>query len=234
MQVADDSGFYLQYFQALLDLENKDYEAARRKLHKALANLEAAHVGPIVSVVAKHWLARTYERLGIFDEALRIMEEVVVLVRQWAETGTEFASLLAVSLFNKGLLLRELGRLRDASDAFKEAHALDSATENLQGQAQDLRGSAFVLQDSDRLEEALRLHQAALELDRKTSNITVQAIDHGNIGSVLLALGRKNESRIHLLEAKTLFEFLNAQTEALKIEELIASLESGAKKGKTS
>ena len=233
MQVTDDSGFYLQYFQAILDLEDKDYEAARRKLQKALADLEAAHVGPVASIVARHWLARTYERLGIFDEALRIMEGVVLLIRQWAETATEFAGLLAVSLSNKGLLLRKLGRLRDAMDAFKEAYTLDSAAENLQGQAQDLRGLAFALQDSDRLEEALQLHQAALELDRRISNITGQAIDHGNIGSILLALGRIDESRNQLLEAKTLFERLNAQVEALQINELIASLEPGGRKAKT-
>ena len=222
--------FYLQYLREILDLENKDYQGAQNKLHRALRELEATHMGPVASIVAKHWLARTYERLGFFDEALHIMEGLVGLIQRSPELSEQFPGLLATSLSNMGLLLRKTERLNNALKAFDEALTLDRVTGNLQGQASDLRNSAFILQDSGKMEEALQLHQTALELDRKISNVIGQAIDHENIAVVLLSLGRLNESRGKLLKARTLFERLNARMELRQIEELITTIETGATK----
>lgn len=229
-QTTDRPDFYLHYLQAILDLEDKDYQGAQHKLHRALTELEATHMGPVASIVAKHWLARTYDQLGYFDEALHIMEGVVGLIRRSPELSKEFPELLAASLSNMGLLLKKTGRLDDALKAFDEALTLDRVTGNLRGQAHNLRNSAFIMQDSNKLEEALQLHQSALELDREISNVVGQAIDYGNIGAVLLTLGRISESRGQLLKAKTLFERLNARAELRQIEELLATIESGAAK----
>jgi hypothetical protein len=78
--------------------------------------------------------------------------------------------------------------------------------------------------------KVIQLHQSALELDHQISNVVGQAIDYGNIGIVLLTLGRISESHEQLLKAKTLFERLNAQAELRQIEELLAKIESGATK----
>ena len=220
--------FYLLYLQAILDMEDKDYQGALHRLRRALRQLEATHMGPVASIVVQHWLARTFDRLGSLDDALHIMERTVDLIQQSPELSREFPGLLAVSLSNTGLLLKKTGRLSEALKAFDDALTLDRAIGNLQGQAHNVRNSAFIHQDSGRMEEALRLHQTALELDQKTSNMVGQAIDRGNIGAVLLALGRASESRDQLLTAKALFGGLNARTELHQIEELLARIESGA------
>ena len=220
--------FYLHYLQAILDMEDKDYQGALHRLRRALKQLEATHMGPVASIVVEHWLARTFDRLGSLDDALHIMERTVGLIRRSPDLSREFPGLLAASLSNAGLLLRKTGRLSEALKAFDDALTLDRATGNLQGQAHNLRNSAFIQQDSGRVEEALRLHQTALELNQKTSNVVGQAIDRGNIGAVLLALGRTSESRDQLLTAKTLFGRLNARTELHQIDGLLAGIESGA------
>ncbi len=184
-------------------------------------------IQPGATVVTRHWLARTYQRLGMLDAAAGIMEGVVALFRRSPDFQAEFPQLFAASLANYGLLLTRGDRASVARTVLAEALAIDKETENVRGQACDLRNLAFVFQDLNELGEALRLHWSGLELDERLPDATGQGTDRADIGAVLATLGRHSEARRHLGKAQTLFGSFGAISQCEQVEGLIATLQGG-------
>jgi len=217
---------YINYFLGLAEAAVGKYRDAQRHFLLAFAALEEQDETLGLSVVLRHALARSYDRMGRSDEAISIMRRAVAVAKTDA-LRTEFPGLLATSLGNLGLLLRKAGSLLDAQAAYQAALDIDQEMGNILGMAEDHRSLALIHQDLGDPAEAISHHERALDLDISGSSLAGGAIDHANLGAIHLALGHKEQAEQHLGSALQLFRRLGAESEARAVEGLLREMVVG-------
>jgi tetratricopeptide (TPR) repeat protein len=131
-------------------------------------------------------------------------------------------ALIAAKHYNLGQLYYSDGDSERAKAGFDKALELDVLSNNLVCQAADLRGLAFLKQDSSDTRAAIDLHRRALELDEQAGFLYGVAMDEANLGQNLLLLGKKNDAIDVLRSALERFRALGHSEEAAQVNALLA------------
>ena len=98
------------------------------------------------------------------------------------------------ALNNLGMVLRGVGRLKEAVTAFQRAAAISQATGDRRGEAAALNNLALALQEVGRFEEAVSALQAVLMICRKTGDRRGEGMALSNLGVALTEAGQVGEA----------------------------------------
>lgn len=143
-----------------------------------------------------NYLSAAYYRLGRFAEAIRLVEEALILRRQLGLT-----SAVRTTLYNLGSLKAANGDYRPSMRLFQEALELAPPGEDLAGLANLLNNITQTLLNWGRYGDALRFSRQHLLVSRQISDLRQLSHAVGHVGSLRHRLGDNEPARRLLLMA---------------------------------
>jgi DNA-binding SARP family transcriptional activator/tetratricopeptide (TPR) repeat protein/DNA-binding XRE family transcriptional regulator len=138
---------------------------------------------PLTLVALNHW------RTGRSREALRYLEEALVILRDAGNNSVESYVLTTLSL-----VCRALGRFEDSMVYGKQSLALARENGDRTSQAMVLVVLGCTCRGIGRYDDATDYFERALPLARETSDRTTEGYVRTNLGDVLSAQGRHEEA----------------------------------------
>lgn len=166
-----------------------DYQRAFTLVGRVLA--QARESGDtLLEALGMNTSGMVWWSLGDAERALRDLDQALELGRR--VIGRE--DVVASMLNNKGLVLREAGRLAEALDVLHEALAMDRRSGSRWGQAYALRNIARTHLEQGKAEAAWPQLEQALALTRAIGNRINEAKVLAVMGQVALDLGRADEA----------------------------------------
>ena len=157
-------------------------------------------------------VARAYASQGSYPTALRIARAAQTRAAREGDTID-----LAEMFTTLGGILRDMGEMREAEKAYRDAESIFRRHDNLEGQSRALNLLAGIFYRQNDYTNALSVLLDAIEIARKLDDSKKLAFMTGNIGRIYLFLGRFDEARKHLLTSLELSRSLQDYTELGRI-----------------
>ena len=177
------------FMTALLD--QRDFAAVVKQYehHRSLLD----EVGGSAAGTVLHRAAQAYASLSNYPTALRIARLAQAMV------AAEGDSLLLAEIFvTLGGVLRDLGQLKEAEKAFRDAESIFRRKDCLEGQSRALNHLAGLFFRQNDYRNALAVLMDAVEIAQKNGDKKKLAFMMGNIGRIHTFTGDLAEAERHL------------------------------------
>lgn len=172
-------------------LEQRDFAAVVKQyeLHRSLLD----DVGGSAAGTVLHRAATAYASLGNYPMALRVARLAQAMI------AAEGDSLLLAEIFvTLGGVLRDLGQLKEAEKAFRDAESIFRRKDHLEGQSRALNHLAGLYYRQTDYRNALAVLMDAVEIAQKNGDKKKLAFMMGNIGRIHTFTGDMAEAEKHL------------------------------------
>ncbi len=162
-----------------------DYKRSEEEFNKALTYATDESLKHKI----KGNIALTLFRIGKFDEAMEIYEEVLQFVRKIKDRAEESALLTRI-----GNILTEKDKLDEALPYYLESLKIDREIGNRRNEGINLGNIGNLYMMKGEYEKSLDYLLEALKIDREIGNLDNESIVLGNLGNVYGSIGNYEEA----------------------------------------
>lgn len=150
-------------------------------------------VGGSAAAIVLHGIAKAYAAQHDHQAALRTARKAQAMA---ADDGDSL--LLAEIFVSLGNTLRDLGELREAEKAYRDAESIFRRNDHLEGQSRALNGLAGLFFRRNDYNNALSTLLEAIEIARTLGDHKKLAFMMGNIGRIYTFIGEMSQAEKHL------------------------------------
>ena len=195
-------------------LEQRDFAAVVKQYEHNRSLLD--EVGGSAAGTVLHRAASAYASLSNYPSALKTARLAQAMIAAEGDT-----LLLAEIFVTLGGVLRDLGQLREAEKAFRDAESIFRRKDCLEGQSRALNHLAGLFYRQNDYRNALAVLMDAVEIARKNGDKKKLAFMMGNIGRIHTFTGDLAEAERHL---KINIELSNELSDQIEVARAYLSL----------
>ncbi|MFF4832843.1 BTAD domain-containing putative transcriptional regulator [Streptomyces sp. NPDC001315] len=166
---------------------------------RTLATLAEAHGSDEARILAHNYVAAAHWGSGRPEASLQTVDHLIDVCRA---IGDDYG--MRAEMSNRGMLLRELGRMQEADAALHECLRRCQEAGDLYNEALTLTNIGNIHYVEDRPQLAIGYYEQSIAVGRKLDMPIVELQARCNIGHAHLALG-DNDSALHHFEAALAF-----------------------------